>query len=160
VVRLDRRAVPAPDSDADSLGPVAGIGEEEAHLVGVVRWAAKIKGEDLRLSTTLARPLAREVGCSVRLFGCRHGTPFAEMPKLHIEIGELRHKTYDGDREVAFGGIEVHRSSRDIQIRVPLTTLRQPQWVLAAVQVHEGPVPLEWPLWRVLEIGDATIPGS
>jgi len=107
-------------------------------------------------SVRLGRPLAREVGCSVYLFGYRDDTPFPEMPKLHLALGELTHKVFDGGREVASREIQVHRSGRDIQIRVPLTMLRQPQKVFATAQMHEGPVPLEWTSWRILEIADAT----
>jgi len=160
-IELPGRAVPPPASvsrESEGLLPVAH--EEQAHLVGVVVWTARIEGERLVLSIRLSRPLAREVGCSVYLFGYRGGTPFPEMPKLHIAIGELTQEVFDGGREVASREIQVHRSGGDIQIRVPLTALRQPQKVLATAQMHAGPVPLDWTSWRILEIADATAPGN
>ena len=161
VIELHSRAVPPPqDASDDSGGRMPVAEEEEAHLVGVMAWAAKIEGETLAFSIRLARPLAREVGCSVYLFGYRGDTPFPEMPKHHVAIGELTHKVFDGGREVAFGEIQVHRSGRDIQIRVPLTMLRRPQRILATAQMHAGPVPLEWTSWRILEIDHATAQGN
>ena len=160
-IELSGQAVPPPPSvsrESEGLTPVAH--EEQAHLVGVVVWTAKIEGEKLVFSIRLSRPLAREVGCSVYLFGYRGGTPFPEMPKLHLALGELTQEVFDGGREVAFREIQVHRSGRDIQIRVPLTALRQPQKVFASAQMHAGPVPLDWTSWRILEIADATAPGN
>ena len=75
-------------------------------------------------------------------------------------IGALTHRVLNGGREVAFREIQVHRSGRDIQIRVPLAMLRQPQKVLATAQMHEGLVPLDWTSWRILEVVDATAPGN
>ena len=74
--------------------------------------------------------------------------------------GELTHEVFEGGREVAFREIQVHRSGRDIQIRVPLAALRQPQKVFASAQMHAGPVSLDWTSWRILEVADATAPGN
>ncbi|MCL5278641.1 MAG: PIG-L family deacetylase [Planctomycetes bacterium] len=160
-IALSGQAVPPParvSRESEGLTPVTQ--EERGYLVGVVMWTAKIEGETLVFSIRLSRPLAREVGCSVYLFGYRGATPFPEMPKLHVVLGELTHEVFDGGREVASREIRVHRAGRDIQIRVPLTTLRRPQKVFATAQMHAGPVPLDWTSWRILEIADATAPGD
>ncbi len=160
-IALSGQAMPPPPSvsrESEGLTPVAH--EEQAHLVGVVVWTPKIEGERLVFSIRLSRPLAREVGCSVYLFGYRDGTPFPEMPKLHLALGELTQEVFEGGREVASREIQVHRAGRDIQVRVPLTALRQPQKVLASAQMHAGPVPLDWTSWRILEVADATAPGN
>jgi LmbE family N-acetylglucosaminyl deacetylase len=159
VVRLDRDGAPspAPDVHSSAESQMAVIDAEEARLVGVVAWTARIEDGNLAFFVKLDRPLAREVGCSVYLFGHRRDMPFAEMPKLQLAIGELAHRVFDGDRKVASGGTQVRRSGRDIQIRVPLALLQQPQNILAAVQMHAGPVPLDWTAWRILEIGDAAL---
>jgi LmbE family N-acetylglucosaminyl deacetylase len=160
-IALSGWGAPPPASvsrESEGLAPVAH--EEQAHLVGVVVWTATIEGGRLVFSIRLSRPLAREVGCSVYLFGYRRDTPFPEMPKLHVAVGELTHEVFDGGREVASREIQVHRAGRDIQIRVPLTALRQPQKVFASAQMRAGPVPLDWTSWRLLEIADATAPGN
>ncbi len=160
-LELSGQAVPPPprvSRASEGLTPAAQ--EEQAHLVGVVVWTAQVEGESLVFSIRLSRPLAREVGCSVCLFGYRGGTPFPEMPKLRIVLGELTGEVFDAGRAVAFREIQVHRRGRDIQIRVPLPMLRQPQKVFASTQMHEGPVPLDWTSWRILEITAATAPGN
>jgi LmbE family N-acetylglucosaminyl deacetylase len=133
--------------------------EERAHLVGAVRWASRIEGEDLVFSVGLMRPLAREVGCSVYLFGYRDDTPFPRLPKLHLALGEFTTHVYDGGRKIPDDGIQVRCSGRDISIRVPLATLGRPDKILATAQLHAGPIPLEWTAWRILET-EATTPGN
>jgi LmbE family N-acetylglucosaminyl deacetylase len=159
-VRLDRQTVLPAESPAGSADGMITVGQEEAHLVGVVAWAVRIEDESLVLSLRLTRSLAREVGCSVDLFGYRRDEPFSGMPKLHISIGELTHKILDAGREVAFRDVQVRRAGRDIRIQVPLPVLRQPQGILATAQMHVGFVPLEWTSWRILEIGGALTGGS
>ena len=76
-IALSGSAAPPPASvsrESEGLSPVAH--EEQAYLVGVVTWTAKIEGASLVFSIRLSRSLAREVGCSVYLFGSRGGTPF------------------------------------------------------------------------------------
>ncbi len=140
-----------PETSPESSDQNSAVEQERAHLVRAVTWSARREGESLVFSMQLGRPLAKEVGCSVYLFGYRSDTPFPQMPKLHVAIGELTHSVLDGDRKVAGKEIRLQRSGRDIVIQVPLSTLRQPQRILATAQLHAGPVPLDWTAWRVLE---------
>jgi LmbE family N-acetylglucosaminyl deacetylase len=163
---LSRQTATPPETSRESSEQKLPTEKEPAHLVGAVTWSARIEDEkgpetpatgnpDLVFSIQLSRPLAKEVGCSVYLFGYRGDTPFPEMPKLHIALGELTHSVFDGDRKIAGREIRVQRSGRDLVIRVPLSMLRQPQRILATAQLHAGPIPLEWTAWRILEL-DAT----
>jgi LmbE family N-acetylglucosaminyl deacetylase len=161
LMELSGQAVPPPTRvSRESEGLTPGTHEEPAYLVGAVAWTAQIEGERLVFSLRLSRPLAREVGCSLYLFGYRGDTPFPEMPKLHLKLGELTHKAFDAGREVASREIQVHRRGRDIQILVPLAMLRQPQKIFVTAQMYEGPVPLDWTSWRILEIVNATARGN
>ncbi len=152
---LSPQAGVPPETSRESSDPNSAVEQERAYLVRAVTWLARREGESLVFLMQLGRPLAKEVGCSVYLFGYRSDTPFPQMPKLHVGIGELTHSVFDGGRKVAGNEIQVQRSGRDILIRVPLSTLRQPQRILATVQLHAGPVPLEWTAWRVLELDTA-----
>ncbi len=164
-ILLSRQTAGRPEASRESSDPEPAAEEEPAHLVGTVTWSARIEDErgvqtpatalgnaNLVFSIQLSRPLAKEVGCSVYLFGYRGDTPFADMPKLHIGIGELTHSVSDGGQKVAGKDIQVRRLGRDILIHVPLSMLRQPQDVLAAAQLHVGPIPLEWTAWRILAL--------
>ncbi len=152
---LSRPAGAPPEASPELSDQDSAVEQERAHLVRAVTWSARTEGESLVFSMQLGRPLAKEVGCSVYLFGYRSDTPFPQMPKLHVAIGELRHSVLDGDRKVTGKEVRLQRSGRDIVIQIPLSMLRQPQRILATVQLHAGPVPLDWTAWRVLELDTA-----
>ena len=167
-IALSRPGATPPGTGREATEQEPATEEERAHLVRAVTWSVQIEGETepqtpgtasgnatLVFAVQLGRPLAKEVGCSVYLFGHCRDTPFAEMPKLHVALGEFTHHVFDGERRIASQEIRVQRSGRTIVIRVPLSMLRQPQRVLATAQLHAGLIPLEWTAWRIFEL-DAT----
>jgi len=128
------------------------VEEEPAHLIGIVKRTVKIENATLVLSLHLTHSLAREVGSSVYLFGYRSDRPFAQMPKLHIQLGALGHKVYDQRREIPWGQIGITREGRHIDIRVPLEMMGNPQRILTAAKTYAGEIPLDWAAWRVLDV--------
>ena len=155
-VRLDANT-PSLSTSENTLGNAASDGiveQERAFLIGIVKRTIKIENGALVVSLDLTHPLAREVGLSVYLFGYRSDRPFAEMPKLHVELGALEHRVYDQRREIPWGQIGVTRSERHIEIRVPLAMLGDPQRILTAAKTYAGDVPLDWAAWRILDVRD------
>ena len=65
-------------------------------FIGIEKSFIHIEGNELQLSIKLSRPLGKEVGVSIYIFGYRyHDRPFKEMPKIHVELGEFKQKIYD-----------------------------------------------------------------
>lgn len=138
--------------DTTSDGRV--VGREEAALVGVVRESATIENRELVLSLEMSRPLAREVGLSVYLFGYRRDRAFPQMPKLHVKLSLVHHQVYDQDISLASDRIGVTRQGRHIGIRMPLELMGDPERVFASVQAAAGAIPLAWSAWQVFELHD------
>lgn len=136
------------------------VGWEEAAFVGVVNETASIENGELVLSLEMSRPLAREVGLSLYLFGYRHDRPFSAMPKLHVKLGLVRHALYDQDRRLDAGQIVVTRTGRRIDVRTPLSLLNDPERILSSVQAAEGAVPLAWSAWRIFDVREGTAAGD
>jgi len=150
---------PSQSTSENTLGKAAEVGvveEEPAHLIGIVRRTVKTENDTLVLSLDLTHSLAREVGSSVYLFGYRSDRPFAQMPKLHIELGALSHRVYDKHHEIPWDHIGITRTGRHIDIRVPLEMLGNPQRILTAAKTYAGDIPLDWAAWRVLDVRNAT----
>jgi LmbE family N-acetylglucosaminyl deacetylase len=131
---------------------------ERAHLLGIVAWTVQRQEDALTFLIRLTKPLSREVGSSIFLFGYRDDTSFDRMPKLHVKFGPIFHEVYDQHRKVARDGIEATCAGREIHVRVPLARLGHPQKILADVRTYAGIVPLDWASWRVLEIENAAPP--
>jgi len=129
--------------------------EERAAFVGLEEQSVTLENGALVLSVTFSRPLAPAVKASVFAFGYRADRPFAQMPKLHLVFGALRHACYDQDRRLPPGVVDVVRGPRTLTIRIPLTALGMPEKILTSASTYLGEVPLDWASWRTLEIASA-----
>jgi LmbE family N-acetylglucosaminyl deacetylase len=157
-IELDVNA-PSISTSENVLGKEAEVGlveEERAFLIGIVKRTVQIDKDDLVLSLDLTHSLAGEIGSSVYLFGYRSDRPFPQMPKLHVSLGAIGHEVYDGHRQLAWDNIEVTRTGRHIDIRVPLAMMGNPQRILTSAKTYAGDVPLDWAAWRVLDVHTVT----
>jgi len=126
--------------------------QERAKYVGAEIERISLDGDTLVISATLAQPLPQDVKATADLFGYRDDRPFAEMPKLHVEIGESGHKLYDAGKPLKDDSVQVTSNPNAIEIRVPLASLGSPQRVLLGMRVQTGEAPLESEPWRVLDL--------
>jgi hypothetical protein len=127
--------------------------EERAAFVGFEEKSVHLEDHELVLSIRFSRPLAAAVNVSVFAFGYRTDRPFAQMPKLRIDFGELRHEVYDQDQPLPHqDAIQVTHEPRQLTIRIPLELLGEPQRILTSARSYLSEVPLDWISWRVLEL--------
>ena len=130
------------------------LNEERALFVGIEKRSVALIDGNLVITTTLSRPLGKEAGISVYVFGYRHDTDFKDMPKLHIKFGAIEHHIFDQDIPLAKNIITVTRKPKEIMITIPLELLGNPQRILTSANTYVGLVPLDWVAWRILEITD------
>jgi len=149
LVTLHKRGVVSPTNDQLTE-------EERAAFVGIETQRVRLLGDRLVEVLTFSRPLGKAVEASVYFFGYRPERPFAEMPKISVNIGELEHKVYDQSKIIS-ADVRVTRTAREIEISVPLSVLGNPDRVLTSARTYLGDIPLDSVSWRVLEISD-TVP--
>jgi len=123
---------------------------EKARFVGVERRAVWLQDGQLIVAVDFTRPFVPGVEASVYAFGYRFDRPFAEMPKLHVHIGEVRQDVQDGGAKMRGSGVAIAREYHGLTVRIPVESLGHPQYVLGSVNVTYGKVPLDWVAWRVL----------
>ena len=131
--------------------------EERALFVGVERETIRREDGHLVLSIGFSRPLAEAVEASVYVFGYRKDTPFADMPKLHIRLGEFGQAMYDQNQKLPKELLAVTRRPRQIIIRIPLSAAGNPHRILTGARTYMGEVPLGWTSWRVVELSAHTM---
>ncbi len=137
----------------EQKGPAEQLTEaERAQFTGVEWDHARLVGDNLELSLRLSRPLAREVQASIYAFGYRRDTPFAQMPKLHIKLGELRTQIFDQNRRLDDNMLRVTRSENEIIVSIPRAVLGKPDRILTGARTYVVEVPLDWVAWRVLRL--------
>jgi LmbE family N-acetylglucosaminyl deacetylase len=127
--------------------------EERANFVGIEQVHTWREADKLVMTVRLSKPLAEAVSASIFVFGYRDNWPFEQMPKLRINIGELRHDVLDQTRKLPETTVQVQRHDRELTLRIPLKAMGDPQRVLTCVHTYLGEDPLDWAEWRILEIG-------
>ena len=110
------------------------------------------------MSVRLSKPLGGAVSASIFAFGYRDNWPFEQMPKLRINIGELKHDVLDQTRKLPADTVQFQRHDRELTLRIPLKAMGDPQRVLTCVHTYLGEDPLDWAEWRILEIQSAFAP--
>jgi LmbE family N-acetylglucosaminyl deacetylase len=127
--------------------------EERTNFVGIEKMSVARDNNDLVVNVRLSKRLFGGVSASVFAFGYRDDEPFGQMPKLRINVGDLRQDVLDQDRRLPKNAVQIHRRGQELTLRIPMKTLGDPQRVLACVHTYYLDVdPLDWAEWRVVEI--------
>lgn len=153
-IRLPYRA---PAGETESFEPATdGLAfltpDERARFVGIEERTIGRENGNLVVRVRLSRPLARAVELSIQAFGFRPDRPFGLMPKLQVEVGELRVRVLDQSRPLLGQRIAVARRGREISVRIPLDELGEPDRVLTSVHAYLGDIPLDWVAWREIDL--------
>lgn len=134
--------------------------EEKASFVGIETRHVWREGDILVMELNFSRSWLPGVVAQIEFFGYRTGQPFSSMPKLMVRIGEFGHRVYDQQRLLLESGVQVSGPSRQLQIRIPLGDLGQPDRILTSGRTTMVDVPLDWVSWRILEIAPSVKPAA
>lgn len=146
-------SLPRSDLAAPATEPAEELEEEErVRFVGVESHTVRLAGDGLEFSIGLSRPMPPGVTVSFYCFGYRSDRPFAGMPKLHVEVGEMGERVADQGRALPRGAVEVRRTLREILVRVPRATLGWPQSAFLGAVTRLGDIPLSSQPWCILEL--------
>jgi len=126
--------------------------EEHASYIGIETREIMLDGDKLVLTLELSRPLAEAVEFSASFLGYRSDKPFAEMPKIRINVGMTAMSILDQDRPLTADACEVIRHLKTITIKAPLKILGNPEKILTSAQTKLGEIPMDWVSWRILEV--------
>lgn len=130
------------------------IDREQAVFLGVKEKYIQLKNDQIEFTIKFSKPLANKIGVSVFIFGYRNDKSFAEMPKIRIKLGERKCKIYDKNKIIETNDINVTRDKNQITIQMPLDALGHPQRIMASALSYMDNVPLDWVLWRIIEISE------
>ena len=86
------------------------------------------------------------------LFGYNNRLAFPKMPKLRIIVKNGKFKIFDGPKIIHPEGVVLEASPDRVTIRIPLSVLGGPDFVLASVRAYGGMVPVDATAFRRLTI--------
>ena len=96
----------------------------------------------------------RRVATSVYLFGYSYKKPFAQMPKIKITTKFDQLKIFNGTKLIEPQGVSVNVFKRGVVLKVPLSVLGEPDFVLSDVWAYTGSLPVYATGFRKLNITD------
>jgi LmbE family N-acetylglucosaminyl deacetylase len=126
---------------------------EHQHVIRLHALAAQRDEGHLTLTLEHQGLFTRGAALSLYVFGFDADTPFAQMPKAHIQLQRQRTLLFDQNEPMLGGPMSINRRQRDqSQVRIPLATLHHPQQILVAARSYHRRLPLDWMPWRVLSL--------
>ncbi|MDD5659443.1 MAG: PIG-L family deacetylase [Actinomycetota bacterium] len=114
-----------------------------------------VNNKNLLIKISLHDLSAKNINGNIYILGYKKDKNFSKMPKIHIKIGRAGFKIYDKKKLLANSGIDLIYDENDLEIKVPLSVLGEPAYVLNGVETRE-----EQPnnyasdnfLWRVINL--------
>ena len=110
------------------------------------------EGDELVVSVAFLNPPQGDVKIVAEFLGDRGDKPFAEMPKLTVELSESGSRLLERGRVFHNPSVRVFANATSAEMRVPLAALGNPQRALVNVRVRAREVPLEVEPWQPLDL--------
>lgn len=140
------------DDPPEARRPEQLTAEELDNYLGIAERRMRVERGNLVIGLKFTRPLSPLVQCSTFCFGHRKNRPFADQPKLRIDLGAAGVACYDNGRKIARPPVQLNRSGRDFVLRIPLSALGDPDLVMTSTRLFMLEVPFDWMPWRTLKV--------
>ena len=99
-----------------------------------------------------AKTLIRRLSLVLYIFGFSEKTPFAAMPKIRIITRQNKFRVYDGKKMFPADNIRLDSNPDDLVLRIPLTILGDPDFMLTSVKAYAGKLPVNATGFRKIRI--------
>jgi hypothetical protein len=110
------------------------------------------EGKDLLVRLTLKRRLNKKLGVSLTLLPYKKGVLFSAMPKVEVKIGLGGLCVKDQVRGMALKGVRFTSQGNEIEFRIPLVLLGDPDYILSSVKTVLKDLTIDEMAWRVLSL--------
>ncbi|MDD2689440.1 MAG: PIG-L family deacetylase [Candidatus Omnitrophica bacterium] len=94
----------------------------------------------------------RRLGAIFYIFGFSQNKPFAQMPKIRIITRYNRFKVFDKRKLIKPLGVSLTLSTDTLILKVPLSVLGNPEFILTSVKAYKGILPPETSGFRKIKI--------
>ena len=104
----------------------------------------------LFIRLALKRKVLGDFGVSINLLGYSKKIDFPEMPKIQLNIGLGGIHIKDKKRSLFIKDVRLTAKGKELIVKIPLSVLGNPDYILSCVRAHFGALPLYASAWRVL----------
>lgn len=129
-------------------------GKTRSKTIAVKKQFISLQNNNIVFTFMLNRLPSRHVGVCLYLFGYRDDVSFSLMPKINIRLGAIFRSVYNQKQRIPVRrtGITISRQGRVLIVRVPIKLLNNPKRILINANMYLGNIPLDWRIWRVVNI--------
>ncbi len=132
-----------------NVGTAYEVKKTKAHITTL---AYAHKGNDLFIKLALKNRLDKDLGISIFLLGYRKDSEFSKMPKLTINIGLNSLIVKDKKQRIDAGKVQLIEEGNNLILKVPLSLLNDPVYILACAKAGTIVLPFEDTAWRILKV--------
>lgn len=132
-------------------GVSEGVQDPEWQTDGAIR-TVSVDGDELVFSFELAQPSSKAMNLDVYVMGYRSDRPFAEMPKIFVDMNGANYKLYERRQRLSDEAITASSTSTMSQLRIPLDLLENPERVFVDMAIKNAGAPLAAKTWVVIEL--------
>jgi LmbE family N-acetylglucosaminyl deacetylase len=115
----------------------------------------RLEGNELVFTVTLNPASAANVETELSAFGYRSDRPFGEMPKIAIATKGSNLRVTERGKALPADAVKVSRSPGQVEVRIPLDLLQQPEKIFFTAEANAGKTPLDVLPWVVLDLNAA-----
>lgn len=122
--------------------------EKKINQLSYIAYAVQNKNLFMRL--VLKRRIDKDFGIIIFLLGYNKTVPFAGLPKIQLRIGWTGLHIKDKKQTLYFKNTQLTVKGRELILKIPLSILGNPDYILSCVRTHGKSLPLDATAWRVL----------
>lgn len=100
----------------------------------------------------LKRKIDKNFGVSIFLLGYNKKIDFSQMPKIRLAIGIGGLHIKDKKQTLFIKDAQLHYEGKTLVIKIPLSTLGNPDYILSCARTQTRDLPLDERAWRILNL--------
>jgi len=112
----------------------------------------RVSGGNLIIKTKKREELDSRLITMLYLFGYSYSRPFPLMPKIRIVTKYNHYKVYKEGRLIKADGIDIKITHKEFEIKIPLSLLKNPDFILASFKASTGALPQDALSFRKINI--------
>jgi hypothetical protein len=115
----------------------------------------RLDGDTLVFTVTLDPASTGNVSTDLYAMGYRGDRPFGEMPKIRVSADASSQKVTERRQNLPDDSVQVTRSPGQIEVRMPLALLGDPERLFFTAEAKAGSAALDILPWVALDLGGA-----
>ena len=111
-----------------------------------------VQGNELWLDIRVSSPIDELGPLNMEIFGYKHDTDFAKMPKLNLILLGGHLWARDGYKRLPDSGVHYDLRKKSLRVRIPLELLKSSDHLFVSTRTMRDDLSLDFGSWRILEM--------